>query len=64
MTPLALCEGLGMHACDACFRNVDNHPESERAVGQKWLRPAADPPRCLDFVPIPHKATDNTHARL
>lgn len=63
--PAELCAGLAMHLCESCHRNAERHPEAERAPGQRWLRrPAADPPRCLDWKAIPHRAIDRTHGRL
>lgn len=53
-----------MDACGQCRLNADLYPEAERVAGIKWLRPAADPPKCLDFQPVAHASRDTTHSRL
>lgn len=62
--PDRLCEGLGMQACFECHRNADRHPEAERAPNVRWIRPGANPPRCVDFLPVPVRAINATHGRL
>lgn len=52
-TPDRLCPGLDMQACFECWRSAARHPEAERAVNVRWIRPGADPPRCVDFLAVP-----------
>lgn len=47
---LQLCDGLGMRACATCARNVDNN---EGIVPDRTIRPAANPPRCMDWCAMP-----------
>ena len=47
---LRMCEGLGMHACYTCARNVDNNPD---VIADRLIQPAADPPRCMDWQAMP-----------
>lgn len=62
MTPVELCEGLGMRCCYTCRRNADNN---EYVIAARTIRPAADPPsRCADWLPMPVVAADATHERL
>jgi hypothetical protein len=58
---LQLCDGLGMRSCDTCARNVDNNPG---IVPESTIKPAADPPRCTDWMAIHTAARDATHGRL
>lgn len=58
--PREMCEGLGMPACWTCNRNADRHPEAERISGLHWIKPAARPPQCADYLPIPISARNTT----
>ena len=57
MTTPKLCEGLGMPACYACAQNADNHPDIEEYT---LLRPAASPPKCMDWKAMPVTAPTST----
>lgn len=58
---LLLCSGLGMRICESCARNVDLQPEG--TIYSQTIRPAADPPKCMDWRAVPARAADASHGR-
>jgi hypothetical protein len=48
--PDVLCDSLGMRACSSCVRNLHNHPDAAPA---RRFQPAARPPKCADWRPLP-----------
>lgn len=49
----SLCDGLGMPSCYGCKRFVEHYPDHVLAVNRSRLQPAADPPRCADWMALP-----------
>jgi hypothetical protein len=58
------CEGLGMRGCETCARHVSRFTEAALDAHTTRLRPLADPPRCVDWLEAPRRATDSTHSTL
>lgn len=62
--PISLCAGLDLRVCGTCKRNADRYTAEELAANPARIRPAADPPRCADWMAAPRAAFDSTHERL